>query len=64
MKVNGKEVEFKEKMSILNLLDNYNLDKNKVVVEVNFQILEPEVFEEYIVNKEDEIEIISFVGGG
>ena len=65
MKVNGKDVEFNEGSSnVLDLLDNYKLDKNKVVVEVNHIILDEENYNNYIINKEDIIEIISFVGGG
>ena len=64
MKVNGKDVELKEGSNVLDLLDNYKLDKNKVVIEVNHIILDGEDYNNYIVNKEDIVEIISFVGGG
>ncbi|MCR1954015.1 sulfur carrier protein ThiS [Clostridioides mangenotii] len=64
MKVNGKDVELKEGSNVLDLLDNYKLDKNKVVIEVNHIILDGEDYNNYIINKEDTVEIISFVGGG
>ncbi len=64
MKVNGKDVEFNECSNVLDLLNNYKLDKNKVVVEVNHIILDEENYNNYIINKEDIVEIISFVGGG
>ncbi|MBS5787016.1 MAG: sulfur carrier protein ThiS [Clostridioides difficile] len=64
MKVNGKDVEFNEGSNVLDLLNNYKLDKNKVVVEVNHIILDEENYNNYIINKEDIVEIISFVGGG
>ncbi len=64
MKVNGKDVELKEGSNVLDLLDNYKLDKNKVVIEVNHIILDGEDYNNYIINKEDIVEIISFVGGG
>lgn len=64
MKVNGKDVELKEGSNVLDLLDNYKLDKNKVVIEVNQIILDEEDYNNYIINKEDIVEIISFVGGG
>lgn len=64
MKVNGKDVELKEGSNVLDLLDNYKLDKNKVVIEVNYIILDEEDYNNYIINKEDIVEIISFVGGG
>lgn len=63
MLVNGKEMHF-ENITIVRLLENLNLDMNKVVVEVNLDIISKENYSEYILNKEDKIEIISFVGGG
>ncbi|WP_027702962.1 sulfur carrier protein ThiS [Metaclostridioides mangenotii] len=63
MKVNGKDVEFKVGTTILDILESYKLDKNTVVVEMNFDILEEELYS-YIVDEEDIVEIISFVGGG
>ena len=63
MKVNGKDVEFKEGTTILDILESYKLNKNTVVVEINFNILEEELYS-YIADEEDIVEIISFVGGG
>ncbi len=63
MIVNGEEMNF-ENITILQLLDNLSLDMNKVVVEVNLEIVSKECYSEYLLDKEDKIEIISFVGGG
>lgn len=63
MIVNGKEMEF-ENITILKLLKNLNLDMDKVVVEVNFEIISTENYQNFMLNKEDKIEIISLVGGG
>lgn len=64
MKINGKDVDFKENINIIDLLNNYNLNKDRVVVEINFNIIDENQYENYIINKEDIIELISFVGGG
>lgn len=64
MKVNGKDVEFKNNINIIDLLNDYNLNRDRVVVEINFNIIDEEKYENYIINKEDAIEIINFVGGG
>ena len=64
MKVNGKEIKFKENKNILSLLNDFEISKDRVVVEVNFYILEEEEFEKYILKEEDVIELINFVGGG
>lgn len=61
--VNGKEMEF-ENITILKLLKNLNLDMDKVVVEVNFEIISRENYQNFMLDKEDKIEIISLVGGG
>lgn len=64
MKVNGKEIKFKEDKNILSLLNDFEISKDRVVVEVNFDILEEKDFEKYILKEEDIIELINFVGGG
>lgn len=64
MKVNGKEKEFRENITIIDLLKEYGLKKDRVVVEVNFEIVEESSYQEYILKEEDVIELISFVGGG
>ncbi|MCT4564380.1 MAG: sulfur carrier protein ThiS [Maledivibacter sp.] len=63
MLVNGKYMDF-ENISILQLLNKLKLDMNKVVVEVNFDIISKESYCDFALNKEDKIEIISLVGGG
>lgn len=63
MIVNGKKMNFKN-ITILHLLDELHLDMNKVVVEVNFEIISKESYLDFLLNEEDKIEIISLVGGG
>ncbi|MDK2920190.1 MAG: sulfur carrier protein [Candidatus Petromonas sp.] len=64
MLINGKEMNFDENITIEKLLEKLNLNRDKVVVEVNFKIVPKEKYAEHILNHEDKIEIISFVGGG
>lgn len=64
MIINGKEHDFKDKTSITEMLKQLNLNKDKVVVEVNFEIVPKEQYCEWLLNKEDKVEIVSFVGGG
>ncbi len=64
MKVNGKNMKFKQGKSIINLLDYFKINKDIVVVEINFNIIEQDQYEKYILKPEDNIELISFVGGG
>jgi len=62
--VNGKIMGFEEGITILDLLKKLNLSKEKVVVELNYNIIAKEQFTEILLNKEDKVEIVSFVGGG
>lgn len=63
MIINGQEKEFSN-ISITNLLKELEVDLSRVVVEVNQDIINKEKYNEVILNKEDKIEIIAFVGGG
>ncbi|AZR73199.1 thiamine biosynthesis protein ThiS [Anoxybacter fermentans] len=64
MIINGKEMDFEIGITVDNLLKRLGLDKNKVVVEVNFEIVPKEKYSVKILDKEDRVEIVSFVGGG
>ncbi|NMS91560.1 sulfur carrier protein ThiS [Clostridioides difficile] len=64
MKVNGKDIEFKKDLTIIDLLNKYNLKSDRVVVEVNLEIIEESNYSTYILKDEDIIELISFIGGG
>ena len=64
MILNGKTIDLKEDISVEQLLKDYDLNPQKVVVEVNMEILEDEVYSTYLLKNEDTVEVISFVGGG
>ncbi|SHH57948.1 sulfur carrier protein [Caloranaerobacter azorensis DSM 13643] len=64
MIVNGKEMNFETEITVDELLKSLGLDKDKVVVEVNFGIVPKEKYTDRILNREDRVEIVSFVGGG
>lgn len=64
MILNGKTVDLKEDISVKDLLENYDLNPQKVVVEVNMEILDDEVYSTYLLKNEDTVEVKSFVGGG
>ncbi len=64
MKVNGKEVQFPEGTTVSQILDNYKLDRNRVVVEIVLKIVDESEYDTYIPDKEALVELIAFVGGG
>ena len=64
MIVNGREMSFEVSITIDDLLNKLNLSKDKVVVELNLEIISKEEYSTRLINHEDKIEIVSFVGGG
>ena len=64
MILNGKTIDLKEDISVEQLLKDYDLNPQKVVVEVNMEILDDEVYSTYLLKNQDTVEVISFVGGG
>lgn len=64
MKINGKDIDFDKTMTISEILDVYKIDRKRVVVEVNMQIIDEEEYDTYIPDKEAMVELIAFVGGG
>ena len=64
MILNGKTIDLLEDISVEQLLKDYDLNPQKVVVEVNMEILDDEVYSTYLLKNEDTVEVISFVGGG
>ncbi|WP_416828619.1 sulfur carrier protein ThiS [Ectobacillus polymachus] len=65
LKINGKELSVPDDVtSVEKLLTHLGLEKKIVVVEKNGVIIEKEKHVEESVNDSDQIEIITFVGGG
>ena len=64
MVVNGKEMNLEDGITIVSLLNKLNLNPNKVVVEVDMNIVSKEKYEIEILNNTDQVEIVNFVGGG
>lgn len=64
MLINGKEMNFHDSITVLDLLKELDLNEDKVVIEVNLEILPKSQYSNKILNKDDRIEIISLVGGG
>ena len=64
IKINGENKSTPQDSSILNLLDIYKINKDRVVIELNKLILEKDKYGSTKLNNNDEIEIVTFVGGG
>lgn len=64
MVINGKNLAIYNGVTVKELLKKLNLLENKVVVEIDENIILREDFQEVKVYENNKIEIISFVGGG
>ena len=62
IKVNG-EAKTIPQITILSLLEEYKIKSDRVVIELNKKILKKEDFN-YVIKENDELEIVTFVGGG
>jgi thiamine biosynthesis protein ThiS len=62
--LNGETVENTERLTVEKLLELYSLDKRKIAVEKNLEIVTRANFHETYIDEGDRIEIIHFIGGG
>lgn len=64
MHVNGKEIELKSSIKLAEFLAAHNYRAELVAVERNGQIVPRAEFSAVVLQEGDELEIVSFVGGG
>ncbi len=62
--VNGKKEETAGQISLLEFLAAKKIDPDKVVVELNMTIIEKQFLADTMIQENDRIEILQFVGGG
>lgn len=64
MKVNGEMFEFREGMTVSNLIAEMGFSEAMVAVELNLDILSRDSFSSTVLKENDCIEVVRFVGGG
>ena len=64
MKVNGEIFEFREGMTVSNLIAEMGFSEAMVAVELNLDILPRDSFSSTVLKENDCIEGVRFVGGG
>ena len=62
--INGKAEEIKNKLNLAELVLNKQLCAEKLVIEHNYQVAPKQEWQNIFLQEKDNIEIISFVGGG
>ena len=62
--LNGEEKSLSKKMTILELLQDLELDSKKIAVEKDLEIVNQNNFASVILDEGARIEIVHFIGGG
>jgi thiamine biosynthesis protein ThiS len=63
VKVNGEQREIEEGTTLLALIERFNLTPDKVAIELNRRLVRTENYDTRL-QTGDEVEIVTFVGGG
>ena len=64
IQLNGDSYEINNGTNLNELLNKLKIKKNKVAIEVNGAIIEKNKYLECKLNKDDNVEIVHFIGGG
>ena len=64
IQLNGDTYEISDGTNLNELLNKLKIQKNKVAVEVNGEIIQRNKYPNLILNKDDKVEIVHFIGGG
>ena len=64
IQLNGDPYEINNGTNLIELLEKLKIKKNKVAIEVNGEIIESNKYSNLILNKDDKVEIVHFIGGG
>ena len=64
IQLNGDPFEINIGSNLVELLNKLKVEKNKVAIEVNGEIVHKDKYPNFILNKDDKVEIVHFIGGG
>ncbi|MFT7620184.1 MAG: sulfur carrier protein [Planctomycetota bacterium] len=62
--VNGKTHEGQAGMTVVDLLNELEVEHQRLAVELNEDVIAKTVYATTVIQSGDEIEVVSFVGGG
>lgn len=62
--LNGESATVEPGTTVYELIESRGLDPNKVIVELNLNILKLEEWQGTVLNENDNLEVLRFVGGG
>ena len=64
IQLNGDPYEINDGTNLNEQLNKLKIQKNKVAIEVNGEIVEKSKYPNLILSKDDKVEIVKFIGGG
>ena len=64
IKINGENKFVPQNISIVELLEIFKINKERVVIELNKEIIKKDRYNSTSIKENDELEIVTFVGGG
>ena len=64
IKVNGKFIKIKDKITLINLIKKLKIPVKKVAIELNQTIVNKKLLNKIKIKKNDKIEVVHFIGGG
>lgn len=62
--INGDTFKFGEQLTLLELLQQLEIDEQRVIVEHNSKLIKQGAFASQVVSANDKLELLEFVGGG
>ena len=64
IQLNGDPFEINNGTNLDELLNKLKIQKNKVAIEVNGEIVQKDKYQNMFLKKDDKVEIVHFIGGG
>ena len=64
IQLNGDPYEINNGINLNELLNKLKIQKNKVAIEINGEIVQKDKYENLVLSKDDKVEIVHFIGGG
>ena len=64
IQLNGDPYEINGQTNLNELLNKLKIQKNKVAIEVNGEIVQKDKYQNLVLKKDDKVEIVHFIGGG
>ena len=64
IQLNGKPYSLSEGVNIDSLLEELSIPKDKVAIELNRKVLHKENYMKTVLKNNDQVEIVTFIGGG